>query len=417
MEQFDIVLFGATSFVGKILCKYLLEISQSADAQANQVSWAIAGRSMKKLDELKAALGPAAADLPILVADATQPASLARLCEKTKLVISTVGPYALFGEPMVKACVASGTDYCDLTGEPQFIASMLKRYEDVAKISGARIVHSCGFDSVPSDLGVWYLQQKALEAYSAPCSSVNMRVHTMKGSASGGTVASMLNLVKEARSNPSIRKVMLNPYSLCPPVHGFSVRQNETRGVVFDPEIQRWTAPFIMAAINTKIVHRSNALLDDAYTQHFRYDEAMVTGTGAIGNVKANGLTLGLGGFMFAAAIGPCRWLLEHTILPKPGQGPSEKAQLEGHYDLRFYGHTDKGKKLAVKVTGDRDPGYGSTAKILAQSAICLVKDLGKDTADSEKTQGGFWTPASIMAEPLISRLEAYGGLTFSLLD
>jgi short subunit dehydrogenase-like uncharacterized protein len=406
--KFDIIIFGATSFVGQILTRYML----SQFTNESKLKWAIAGRSQNKLDELKLSLGAAGKDLDVLVADASDENSLRALCQSTRVIVSTVGPYALYGEPMVKTCVALGTDYCDLTGEVQWIAKMLERYEDVAKITGARIVHSCGFDSVPSDLGVYFLQQHAKQQFGQTCSNIKMRVKKMKGAASGGTVASMTNIFKEVASNPALRKVLANPYAICPPNHGNTVRQESMNRPQYDNDFNSWVAPFVMAVINTRIVHRSNALVENGYSQHFDYNEAMLTGRGLMGSGIAAGVGVGLGGFAMAAVIPPTRWVMEKFILPKPGEGPSLEAQEKGFYDLRFYGKTDSGHEIRCKVTGDQDPGYGSTAKMLAQAAACLVQDISK-----AKVQGGFWTPASIFGSTLITRLEKYAGLTFELME
>jgi short subunit dehydrogenase-like uncharacterized protein len=406
--KFDIVIFGATSFVGQILTRYLLD----QFPLEGDLKWAIAGRSQSKLDDLKSSLGVTGASLDVLVADASDENSLRFLCESTRVVISTVGPYALYGEPLVKTCVALGTDYCDLTGEVQWIAKMLERYENEAKISGARIVHSCGFDSIPSDLGVYFLQQHAKQQFGETCSSIKMRVKKMKGAASGGTVASMTNIFKEVASNPALRKTLANPYAICPPDHGNNARQNSMNRPQYDTDFNSWVAPFVMAVINTRIVYRSNALIEGGYSQNFEYNEAMLTGKGLIGSGIAAGVGVGLGGFAMAAVIPPTRWVMEKFILPKPGEGPSQDAQEKGCYDLRFYGKTDSGQEIRCKVTGNQDPGYGSTAKMLGQAAACLVQDINKD-----KVQGGCWTPASIFGAQLITRLESHAGLTFELID
>ena len=406
MRQYDIILFGATSFVGQILTGYLLEQHPCG----GDVKWAIAGRSESKLEKLQLSFGEAASALPIIVANADDISAMEALVESTKVVISTVGPYALFGEPLIQACVAKGTDYCDLTGEPQWIKKMVDRYEAAAKTSGARIVHSCGFDSIPSDLGVYFLQETAKERFGEYCSSIKMRVKKMKGAASGGTVASMMNIVKEATKDKALRKLLVNPYALCPPNHPFTKKQTDLKTLAYDNDMQAWIAPFVMAAINVRIVHRTNSLLGNQYGENFLYDEAMVTGKSILGGMGAAALSAGLGGFMVAAAIPPSRWLMEKTILPKPGEGPSPKAQLEGFYDLRFVGKTDNGDLIRCKVTGDRDPGYGSTAKMLGQAALCLVQDISK-----EQKAGGFWTPASIFGTQIIARLEQHAGVTFSI--
>lgn len=405
MQQYDIVLFGATSFVGEILTGYMLEM-YPVDGD---LKWAIAGRSESKLAKLKTSFGPASSSLPCLVADTSNEASIDALVGSTKVIISTVGPYALYGEPVIKSCVAQGTDYCDLTGEPQWIKKMIDRYEDVAKISGARIVNSCGFDSIPSDLGVHFLQEKAIQRFGQYCPTVKMRVKTMKGAASGGTVASMMNMIKEATKDRELRKLLVNPYALCPSDHPFKSKQTDLKTPAYDKDMRAWVAPFVMAAINIRIVHRTNSLLGNAYGEDFLYDEAMITGKSILGGVGAAAFSVGMGGFMLAAVIPPSRWLMEQTILPKPGEGPSPKAQLEGNYDLRFIGKTHDGQEIRCKVTGDRDPGYGSTAKMLGQAAVCLVEDINK-----EDKGGGFWTPASIFGEKIIDRLEKHAGLSFS---
>ncbi|MEP1445499.1 MAG: saccharopine dehydrogenase NADP-binding domain-containing protein [Paraglaciecola sp.] len=406
--KFDIVIFGATSFVGQILTRYML----SEFALDGELKWAIAGRSQSKLIALKHSLGSAAESLDVLVADAADEASLNLLCSSTRVIISTVGPYALYGEPLLKTCVALGTDYCDLTGEVQWIAKMLERYENQAKVSGARIVNSCGFDSLPSDLGVYFLQQHAQQKFAESCSSIKMRVKKMKGAASGGTVASMTNIFKEVATNPSLRKVLANPYAICPADHGNKVRQNDMNRPQYDNDFNSWVAPFVMAVINTRIVHRSNALVTGGYSRHFEYNEAMLTGKGIIGGTMATTVGAGLGGFAMAAVLPPTRWAMEKFILPKPGEGPSQEAQEKGFYDIRFYGKTDSGQEIRVKVTGDQDPGYGSTAKMLAQAAACLAQDISKDTVS-----GGFWTPAAIFGDKLIQRLVNYSGLTFEVID
>lgn len=408
MAKFDIVIFGATSFVGQILCRYMLE--QYHDHK--EVSWAIAGRNQAKLDELVQSLGPLAEKLPVLVADAADESSLKTLCDSTRVVVSTVGPYALYGEALVSTCASQGTDYCDLTGEVQWIAKMIRRYEGVAQISGARIVHSCGFDSIPSDMGVYFLQQQAEVKFSQSCSKVKMRVKKMRGTASGGTVASIMNVVKEASKDTELRKLLTNPYAICPKEHGFSARQDNLTYPRYEQEFHSWIAPFVMATINTRIVHRSNALLHKQYGEQFYYDEAMLTGDHLGGSLGAGALVGGLAAFMLAAAIPPTRWAMENFILPKPGQGPSIEEQLNGCFDLRFKGTTENGQSIDCKVYGDQDPGYGSTAKMLGQAAVCLAKDISK-----KDKAGGFWTPSSIFGQALIDRLQLHSGLTFEVLE
>lgn len=404
--RYDLVVFGATSFVGQLLTRYLLgHLGKNGD-----LKWAIAGRSEKKLQDLRRSLGSAGADLPMIKADATDEEALKKMCSQTRAVVSTVGPYALFGEPLVRVCARSGTDYCDLTGEVQWVRRMVERYEADAKASGARIVHCCGFDSIPSDLGVYFLQEAARERFSKPLARVKLRVKAAKGELSGGTVASLMNVVKEASADPSLRKELANPYSICPEAHGFTARQPNVKSAEYDPEFDAWVAPFVMAAINTRVVHRSNALSGNAYGHEFRYDEAVLTGRGLKGRMKALATAGAMGAFMVGAVIKPSRWALERFVVPKPGEGPSAEAQEEGFYDLRFWGQTDDGQTLRGKVTGDLDPGYGSTAKMLGQAAICMVTDLPE-----EQRQGGFWTPATLFDGHLVKRLRKYSGLTFTL--
>jgi short subunit dehydrogenase-like uncharacterized protein len=327
------------------------------------------------------------------------------------VVVSTVGPYALYGEPLVKVCAETGTDYCDLAGEVQWIRRMIQRYEESARQSGAHIVHCCGFDSIPSDLGVYFLQREALRRFGRPCTRVNMRVRAMRGGFSGGTAASLMNVIKEAAANPALRRELANPYSLCPDGYRPEVRQPGISGPQFDPDFRAWIAPFVMSGINTRIVQRSNALLDAAYGADFAYGEAVLTGKGMKGRLAAAGMAAGIGGLMVAGAVAPARWALERCVLPAPGEGPSPEAQEKGFFDLRFLGRTSGGKELRVKVTGDRDPGYGSTGKMLGQAAACLALDVAKD-----ERPGGFWTPATIFGGRLIERLTKHSGLTFEVI-
>lgn len=402
-QTFDIIVYGASSFVGQILTRYMHD--QFTDGS---VSWAIAGRSESKLKKLSEDTG--LSDIEILLADANDESALQAMCARAKVVISTVGPYALYGDTLVKVCAETGTHYCDLSGEPQWIRKMQERYEKAAQASGALIVHCCGFDSIPSDLGVHFLQQHALAEYGEVCSRVNMRVAKLKGGASGGTIASMINMVKEAASDAELRRQLKDPYSMCPPDHGLSARQHNVK-VEYDDEYESWVAPFIMAAINTRVVHRSNALSGYSYGTDFMYEEAVVTGKGGRGKRMARATAWGLNVFVMGLAVPPVRWLLENHILPKPGEGPSEKEQLNGEYDLVFMGTTPAGKKIKCRVTGDRDPGYGSTAKMLAQSAACLAQDI------PDATVGGFWTPATVLGDKLVERLREHAGLTFDIVQ
>ena len=406
--QYEVVVFGATSFVGQILARYLMDTY----GLNGELQWAIAGRSTSKLEQLRQELGDEARQLPMLVADAADEVALGSMCEQTKVIISTVGPYALYGSPLVKICAETGTDYCDLTGEVQWIRRMIQAHEATAKKNGARIVHCCGFDSIPSDMGVHFLQQHAQARFGEPCTTVRMRVKAMRGGMSGGTVASLMNVASEVAKNPALRKELANPYSICPEGSGSKVRQPNVKLAEYDADARSWVAPFVMAAINTRIVHRSNALSGASYGADFRYDEAMMTGPGFAGRARAMAAAGGLGGFLVAAALKPSRWFLERFVVPAPGEGPTPGQQRKGFYDLRFFGTTAQGRSLNVKVTGDRDPGYGSTAKMLGQAGVCLAKDIkSKDAA------GGFWTPSTIFGDKLIERLRAQSGLSFEVLD
>jgi short subunit dehydrogenase-like uncharacterized protein len=404
--RFDVIVFGATSFVGQILCDYLF----TRHGVGGGVKWAMAGRSPSKLESVRAALGELAAGIELMVADAADEEALRAMCAQTGVVISTVGPYALYGSPLVKACVETGTDYVDLTGEAHWIHHMIKEHESRARRTGARLVHCCGFDSIPSDLGVHFHQKTAMEKFGEPATRIRMQVARIKGGASGGTVASILNIAREMASNPSLRKILANPYSLVPGGQA-RVRQPNVNTPQRDAETGAWLGPFVMAAVNTRIVHRSNALQDYAWGVDFLYDESMRMGKGLKGGLFATAFTGGLAAFMVGAALPPSRWLMESYMLPKPGEGPSPEQQKNGMYDLRFHGTTASGNKLITKVTGDRDPGYGSTAKMLGEAAVCLVHDIARtDVA------GGFWTPATALGDALLARLQQHAGLTFEVI-
>lgn len=400
----DAIVFGATSFVGQILCRYLLE----KYGVGRDLKWAMAGRSFEKLETVRANLGDTAGSLDIITVDATDEVSLRRMCDQASVVISTVGPYALYGEPLIKVCAESGTDYCDLTGEVQWIRKMIVRYESTARASGARIIHCCGFDSIPSDLGVWFLQQESLASFGNVCPRVKLRVKAARGGVSGGTIASLMNVIKEGDKDPEIRRQLANPYSLCMDSSEQRGMQPSGNDIMFDTDFSSWTAPFVMSSINTRIVHRSNTILGYPYGHDFVYDESVLTGRGLRGWCRATASKIGLG----FALLGPVRRMLVRFLLPKPGQGPSPMQQEQGFFDIRLHGRTDSGQSLRVKVTGDRDPGYGSTAKMLGEAAVCLVRDIRK--ADCP---GGFWTPASALGDKLLQRLRTHAGVRIERID
>jgi len=405
-REFDLIVMGATGFTGQLLAEYLLE----RHGAAGDLRWALAGRSESKLKSVRSTLGEAAAALPLVVADSHDRGSLDALAARTRVVCSTVGPYALHGSDLVAACVASGTDYCDLTGEAPWIRQMIDRHQSDAEASGARLINSCGFDSVPSDLGVWFLQQQATERFGQPCTRIRMGVERMRGTMSGGTSDSMINIIEETRANPEVARIASSPYALCPPDQRSGPRQPYVKKPVFDEHLNSWLAPFIMAAINTRIVHRSHALQGRPWGDEFIYDEATMTGQGFAGRRRAWGMTLGLGGFALGASFGATRKLLKKR-LPKAGEGPSRTQREKGYFRLLFDGRTADGQGLQVRVTGDRDPGYGSTSKMLGEAAVALTE------LPADARAGGFWTPSTALAESLKPRLVEHAGLTFTVLD
>jgi len=404
-REFDLVLMGATGFTGRLVAEYLMA-RHGADGD---LRWALAGRSQDKLERIRAELGADADSLPAIVADSHDPHSLDALARRTKVICTTVGPYALHGSDLVAACAANGTDYCDLSGEVPWMRRMLDTHLEAARASGARIVHCCGFDSIPSDLGVWFAQQEARERFGKPLERVRLRVKAAKGGLSGGTFASMLNIVAESRRDEDTAKILKNPYALCPADARKGPRQPYVSGPKHDDVTGAWAAPFIMAAINTRVVHRSNALQDHAYSENFRYEEAVLTGTGLGGRLKAVAVSAGMGAFALGAAFGPTRALLAKLVLPKPGEGPSAEQREAGFFNIVIDGRTADGESLRARVRGDRDPGYGSTSKMIGEAAVCLARDVGDDVS------GGFWTPATALDGALLRRLQQHAGVAFEV--
>ncbi|MBD8638427.1 saccharopine dehydrogenase family protein [Sphingomonas sp. CFBP 13733] len=382
MRDFDIVIYGATGFTGRLVAEYLVQ------AYPTGLTWAMAGRSRTKLEEVRDLIG-ARADTPLITADSADPASVRAMVERATVVISTVGPYQLYGSDLVAACAASGTAYVDLCGEPAWMRHMIDAHEGEATRTGARIVFSCGFDSIPFDLGVLTLQEAAKARYGSPAPRVKGRVRTMKGTFSGGTAASLKATLAAAARDPGLVKLLTSPFALTP---GFTGPHQPT-GLLpeYDSTLQTWVAPFVMAPINTKNVHRTNFLLGEAYGADFVYDEMMVAGLGDMGKAAAEAI----------AKFNP----FAGDKGPKPGEGPSKAERDEGHYDLLFAGIMPDGSRIDTVVTGDRDPGYGSTSKMIAEAAICLVRDVAGD--------GGIWTPGALMGAKLRDRLIAHAGLTF----
>ena len=405
-RPYAVILYGATSFVGQITAHFL---SNAKNKDGSNVTWAIAGRDEEKLNELQSKLE---SKVDIIIANSKDSASLDEMTKQTQVIISTVGPYLKYGEPLIKSCAENGTDYVDLTGEAIFIKDMMDKYQDTAKQSGARIVNSCGFDSIPSDLGVYFTQTKAEEKFGEACNVIHMRVKAAKGGISGGTIASMATIFEEVGEDKSRRKQVANPYLLNDDTDVPNVRQDNVSKPEYDSTHKRWLAPFVMASINTRIVHRSNQLLGYEYGRDFKYDEAMWMKDGVKGKLSSYAMSAGLLGFATAMMIKPSRELLSKHVLPKAGTGPSKDEQENGYFDIRHFGQTAKNDTITVKVTGDKDPGYGSTSRMLAQAALCLAQDISK-----EDVGGGFWTPASAMGDKLIARLEEHSGLSFEVID
>ena len=387
-KPFDLVVHGATGFTGRLVVEYLLQRYPAGSG----LRWAMGGRSAEKLAAVRDELG-APADTPLVVTDTGNPASLQALMGSTRLVLTTVGPYQLYGNELVAACAASGVDYVDLCGEPAWMRRMIDAHEAQAKASGARIVFSCGFDSIPFDLGVFLLQTEMKTRFGQPASRVRGRVRKMKGTFSGGTAASLKATLAAAASEPGVLDLLRDPFALTPGFTG--PRQPSGAKPMVDEALGEgvWVAPFVMAAINTRNVHRSNFLLGHAYGQDFVYDEMLVTGTGAKGEAFANAVASDKS--------------LGSDSGPKPGEGPSREEREAGHYDVLFLGEDAAGHHLRVAVTGDRDPGYGSTSKMIAEAAVCLL--------ENRSTAGGIWTTAPALGQALIDRLQANAGLRFSV--
>lgn len=389
-SKFDIVVYGATGFTGQLVAEYLAAHYKGD----GKLRWAMAGRSKDKLAAVRDAIG-APADTALIVADGGDPASLKAMVDQTRSVISTVGPYQLYGSELVAACVASGTDYLDLCGEPLWMRQMIETHEAAARASGARIVFSCGFDSLPFELGVFYVQEEARKAFGAPANRVKGRVRAMKGTFSGGTAASMKATFVATARDLSLVALLRNPFALTPGFEG--PKQPPGNKPVFDEELKSWTAPFVMATINTRNVHRSNVLMGFPYGKDFVYDEMMLTGPGEKGEEAAKRVAAAIN----AEKMGP-------SSGPKPGEGPSKEERENGLYDLLFVAFAPDGRQARAAVKGDRDPGYGSTSKMISECAICLLRD----TPD---VPAGIWTPGAAMGDKLIRRLVDHAGLTFEV--
>ena len=385
-REFDVVIFGASGYTGKLVAEYM----HDQYGNDHSIKYAIAGRNIEKLLEVKKDLR-LNEDISILEVDSSNLDSLDKMTRSARCILTTVGPYQLYGSKLVESCARNGTDYVDLTGEPGWMYEMINAHKETAQKSGARIVFSCGFDSIPFDLGVYFVQNAAKEKFGKPAPHVRGRVKAMNGEFSGGTIASLGATMSTLKEKPELIKVLANPFSLTEGFEGPS--QLDDSKPLLDEKMNMWLSPFVMAPINTKNIHRSNALFDHAYGEDFCYDEMMIAGEGDEGEQMAKAMSSGnpMGG----------------DNLPQPGEGPSKESREKGNYDILFFADLEE-KSIEARVTGDMDPGYGSTSKMIAESALCLVQDC-PDLA------GGIYTPAPSMGEKLIDRLIKKAGLTFDI--
>jgi short subunit dehydrogenase-like uncharacterized protein len=387
-SEFDIVLYGATGFTGQLVAEYLA--ARSWDDKT--LRWALAGRSRDKLASLRDAMG-AAADTPLIIADASDPASLQAMVDQAKVVITTVGPYQLYGSDLLAACVASGTDYMDLCGEPIWLKRMIDRHEAAAKASGARIMFSCGFDSVPFELGAFFVQEEAKRVFGATAPRVKGRVRDISWKFSGGTSASARVTFEAVAQDLSLVSILKDPFAFTPGFEG--PKQPRGNKPIFEEDLQSWAAPFAMAALNTRIVHRSNMMMGFPYGRDFVYDEMVLTGAGDEGQANAKRVMAANSEKTGPEAL-------------KPGEGPSREERDNGHYDLLYIAVALDGRQVRAAIKGDLDPGYASTAKIISECAICLLRD-------TPNVPAGLWTPGAAMRHKLIKRLQEHAGLTFEV--
>jgi short subunit dehydrogenase-like uncharacterized protein len=396
-RELDVVVFGATGFVGRLVAKHLAEHAPPA------VRIGLAGRSLEKLSTVRAGLPASAASWPLLVADSNDPESLARLAAATRVVATTVGPYARYGLPLVEACAQAGTHYTDLTGEVLFVRESIDRFHDAAATSGARIVHACGFDSVPSDLGVLLAAERARADGAGELEDTTLLVVSMRGGISGGTIDSARTQLEQVAADPENKRLVSDPYALSPDRGAEPDLGDESDGIGISQRLGVWTAPFVMAPFNTRIVRRSNALQGWAYGRCFRYTEVMSTGTSVVAPALAAGTAVGLGAFMAGMSFGPTRALLDR-VLPSPGEGPSEKTMQSGHFRVDVHARTTSGATCVSTVSAQGDPGYAATAVMQGESALCLALD-----EDRLPGGGGVLTPATAMGDALADRLRAAG--------
>lgn len=397
-RQYDIIIWGATGFTGKIVTEYMVERYRDSN-----LTWALGGRSAEKLNAVVDDR-----DIETIVADAKDPEAMSNLAQQARVILTTVGPYARYGSELVAACAEHGTHYCDLTGEVHWMRDMIEQHQATAEQSGARIVFTCGFDSIPSDIGVYFMQQEMQKAHGVPANHIKYRTRAFKGGFSGGTADSMMAMMEAVEKDRSILDIVADPYSLNFKSRGLDGPDHNN--AYYDEDFKAWVGPFVMAAINTRVVRRSNELLNQAYGTEFRYDEGSIVGDGIGGILGSNAMAMGTGTVNGLAAFPPARRILQR-FLPKPGEGPSEETIQTGFFEIELLARhpSDASKNLRGEVRGDRDPGYGSTAKMLAESAVCLAQD-------ELEVGGGFWTPASAMGDQLLERLPASAGVTFKLL-
>jgi short subunit dehydrogenase-like uncharacterized protein len=401
-RQLDIALFGATGFTGRLVAGYLAEHAPEG------VRIGLAGRSAEKLAKVRDELGGAASEWPLVVADKSDPKSLKKLAEGSRVVVTTVGPYARGGLALVEACARAGTDYADLAGEVLFMRDSIDQFNDVAAESGARIVHASGFDSIPFDLGVLVLCEKVRADGAGDLEDTTSMVTGMRGGFSGGTLESLLGQLDEAKSDRDRGRVMADPYALSPdraaePDLG---DEGDLRTMKRDGELGAWLAPFVMAGINTRVVRRSNSLQDWTYGRRFRYREAMGFRSGPTAPAMAAGVTAGIGGLMAGLSFGPTRGVLK-KVLPDAGEGPSEKARGRGFFKIEIHTRTSSGARYVCKVAAKGDPGYAGTSVMLGEAGLCLALDR-----DRSPQRAGVLTPATAMGLPLVERLRA-AGFTF----
>jgi short subunit dehydrogenase-like uncharacterized protein len=393
-RDLDVVLFGATGFVGKLTAEYL------ARAAPDEARIGLAGRSQEKLKGVREELGARAADWPLIVADSKNGAALAELAARTSAVATTVGPYRRYGMALVGACAAAGTHYADLTGETLFMRDTIERFDAPAQASGARIVHNCGFDSIPSDIGVLLLHEAAGEL-----TDTTLVVRRIRGGVSGGTIASLKGTVDDVREDRSLLKVLADPYALSPDRDAEPELGNEAdlRGAEYSAELDTWFGPFVMAPVNTRVVRRSNALQDWAYGRRLRYREVMAFGSGLMGRAKALGVGGGMAALTAGLAVPPSRFVLDR-VLPGPGAGPKEDLVRQGFFVIEIHARTPNGERYVCRVEAQGDPGYGATSVMLGESALCLALD-----GDQLPDRAGVLTPATGMGNVLADRLRATG--------